>query len=142
MFPSPKLPTSRSPLKRPKLSGATARPQGAFSWPCCATRSSEVPLRVECVDETAALPGDLVLGVLVLLGVCDEHPVADRLDLERCVAGRQARVDEPAVGHESEVTVEDVDPAVVEVGRVERGPGRGVRDREALVDRPVAKSPP
>src|SRR6058998_3597647 len=42
-WPSPKLPTSRSPPNRPKLAGASARPHGAFSWPCCATRTSRFP---------------------------------------------------------------------------------------------------
>src|SRR6266480_4492266 len=36
--PSPKLPTSRSPLNRPKPAGAGAIPQGALSWPWVAIR--------------------------------------------------------------------------------------------------------
>src|SRR2546429_3324768 len=42
-WPSPKLPTIRSPPNRPKLAGASARPHGAFNWPCCATRTSRFP---------------------------------------------------------------------------------------------------
>ena len=42
--PSPKLPTSRSPLNGPKCRGATARPQGAFRGPCETSRRSRWPL--------------------------------------------------------------------------------------------------
>src|SRR5881296_131431 len=42
-WPSPKLPMSRSPPNVPKLAGASARPHGAFNWPCCATRASRFP---------------------------------------------------------------------------------------------------
>src|SRR6266487_2090117 len=43
ILPSPKLPTSRSPLQRPKSDGAHASPHGAFSWPCWATRATRFP---------------------------------------------------------------------------------------------------
>src|SRR3989454_5561042 len=40
MRPLPKLPTSRSPLKKPKSLGARASPHGELSWPLDATRRS------------------------------------------------------------------------------------------------------
>src|SRR5512132_649984 len=42
--PSPKLPTRRSPPNAPKLSGAIARPHGAFRWRFEATRSMNSPV--------------------------------------------------------------------------------------------------
>src|SRR5207247_7396351 len=43
IWPSPKFPTSRSPLKRPTSDGACASPHGAFSWPGSATRATRCP---------------------------------------------------------------------------------------------------
>src|SRR5947207_2837016 len=43
MWPSPKLPTSRSPLNVPKSAGATASPHGELSRPVEATRRSRLP---------------------------------------------------------------------------------------------------
>src|SRR5712671_4108119 len=45
MCPSPKLPTSKSRENFPKLSGASARPQGELSAPPVANRSRKLPLR-------------------------------------------------------------------------------------------------
>src|SRR2546422_6169474 len=43
MRPLPKLPTSRSPLKKPKSAGARASPHGELSRPLEATRRSRLP---------------------------------------------------------------------------------------------------
>src|SRR3989442_1135187 len=37
------LPSLATPPNRPKLAGASAKPHGAFNWPCCATRTSSCP---------------------------------------------------------------------------------------------------
>jgi hypothetical protein len=44
MWPSPKLPISRSPAKVPKVDGATARPHGELSGPCAANCLMKCPL--------------------------------------------------------------------------------------------------
>jgi hypothetical protein len=52
MRPLPKLPTSRSPEKRPKPAGAMAMPQGAFNNPRLTTRAMNAP----CVSKTLTRP--------------------------------------------------------------------------------------
>ena len=86
------------------------------------------------VDEAEPLAGYVVVGVSVLLGVGDEHAIADRLDPEWPVTAGNRRVDESAVGHEIEAPIEDVHAGVVEVGRVEPGSRGRICDRETLVD--------
>src|SRR5439155_6278190 len=88
------------------------------------------------VDESLPLSVQLIDGVRVLFRVGHEDTRADRLDPERGVAGRQARIDEgPRPGDEGEARVEHVDAAVVEVGRVKPVACGRRRERESLVDR-------
>ena len=77
MRPSPKLPIRRSSLKPPKSSGARAMPHGALSGPARTNRLEQVPAGIVDVDEARGLPGDVVLGVGVLLGVGDDDRPAD-----------------------------------------------------------------
>ena len=96
--------------------------------------TKERPVRVEGIDEAETLARDLVVAVGVLLGVGDEDLAAEIRDPEGSVPPGKLGIDEcPGPRDEVEATVEDVHPAVVEVGRVQRVLRR--RDREALVDR-------
>src|SRR5436190_1910502 len=56
IVPSPKLPTSRSPLNVPKLSGAFARPHGASSCPRVATRWRRLPSRSNASTKPSPWP--------------------------------------------------------------------------------------
>ena len=94
MRPSPKLPISSAPLARPKPCGAGAMPHGELSGPRAAKRRSRFPLGVIDVDEPVAGPGDVVLGVRVLLGVGDDDPAVHGLDAER----REAASGSPGPG--------------------------------------------
>ena len=77
---------------------------------------------VEPIDEAEALALDIVLRSRVLLRVADEDLASDLLDTERREPGWDPRIDEPArQRHVAEAAVEDVDPAVVEVRRVQAG---------------------
>src|SRR4029453_5653340 len=87
------------------------------------------------VHEAPARAGDLVFAVGVLLGVGDIQPPAELLDVEGCIAAWQLAVVESARQVDPvELLVEDVDPAVVEVGPVEQGAGSAGGEGQALVD--------
>ena len=91
------------------------------------------------VDDAAALARALVIAARLRLRIGHEDHAVEGLDPERGEALRELRVGERAVpGLLGERPVEDVDPAVVEVGRVEVLLGAvadiGRADREALVD--------
>src|SRR5262249_60284126 len=91
----------------------------------------QLPARVEHVEEAGPRAGDVVRLALVGLRKGDEDRAVDVLDTERRKAVRDLLVDERSRGgHQGERSVEDVDAAVVEVGRIERVP----RDRQALED--------
>ena len=67
--------------------------------------------------------------------------VADRLDAEGRVAGGQVRIGERArARHLGEAGVEDIDDAVVEVGRVQKVGATLGGMRQALVDRAVGRA--
>src|SRR5262249_7475807 len=78
------------------------------------------------VDEAVPRAGDVVVPVLVLLGVGDEEQVVDVLDVERGVAGREARILEGTGPHDRpEILVEDVDRAAAEIGGLEEAAAGG-----------------
>ena len=137
ILPSPKLPTSSALLKVPKLAGAIVMPQGALSLPPGGDQSlDQIARGVEDIDRAdARRRRPRRARCASCIAKADEDLVADRLDAERRVAGRQCRsVNAPGADDRREVRVEDVDDAVVEVGRVEqRRAGLG-GDRQALVD--------
>jgi hypothetical protein len=81
-LPSPTLPTSRSPLKRPKLRGAACDPPGCVQQSPASDPGEQLPAAVEGIDETEAPPGDVVHALGVVLGVADADAAADRLDAE------------------------------------------------------------
>src|SRR4029450_12569831 len=89
---------------------------------------AERALRVVLVHGAESASGHLVLARGVLLRVGDEDVTADRLDPEGRVAARELRIAERARRRDDvERAVEDLDPSVVEVGRVQVV----TRDREA-----------
>ena len=101
MWPSPKLPTSRSPLNCPKLLGARAMPQGELSWvrPPATGREppEQVAARIEDVDEAVPRTRDVIVHGGILLGVGhEEEPIADVRDPEGGETGREVRVGELA----------------------------------------------
>ena len=120
MRPSPKLPTSRSPPKRPNERGACASPQGAFKHPTVPEPREQFPVAVELVDVAA---GRRVVAVhRRAIDVRDEDMAADRLDAERRVPGGNRPVDEGSRQDDAvPLPVVDVDASVVEVGRVDAG---------------------
>ena len=144
MRPSPKLPISRSPPKKPKFAGASAVPHGAFRTPPgLAMRARKLPLRSNALTTPSPAPGSSRMPDGALAGVRDDDPVADRLDPVGAVAGGQVRVHERARRvDELPLRVDDVDPVVGEVGRVEPRTDRRRRrrDREAHVDRADARA--
>src|SRR5207248_10033960 len=92
--------------------------------------AEEGPARAEPVDEAVALAGHVVVGRGVLFRVRDEDRAAEVLDPKGRVAGGDVRVGERARrAHLMEAPVEDVDAAVVEVGRVEEVAARSRGDR-------------
>src|SRR5439155_303274 len=78
-----------------------------------------------------------VLRSRTLLRERHEDSRTDRLDPERSVACRNLRIDEPARRRDGGPGgVEDVEPSVVEVRRIELWARGRRRDREPFVDRP------
>jgi hypothetical protein len=109
-------------LKMPKSDGAIAMPHGAFRLPPTATsRLTSVPAvsNTSTAPKPAPVTSSSASGVLP--GVAHVELVADRLDAERRVARGQVGIGERACRQRDlvEAGVEDVDDAVVEVGRVE-----------------------
>ena len=73
----------------------------------------------------------MLVGLLLCEG--DEQLPTDVMDPERGEPSRDSRIGEGR--DEVEATVENLDRAEAEVGRVEEGAGRSRHQREALVDR-------
>ena len=89
IVPLPKLPTRSLPANPPNPVGATATPTGSRGR--LAGAALEATVVGEHVDEPVAAPGHVVLLGRVLLGVGHVHPVAETGDVERRVAGGDAR---------------------------------------------------
>src|SRR5256712_9115772 len=99
----------------------------------------QVPVRVEGVDEAEALAVELVIRAWHLFRERHEDPRVDRLDPKRCVAAREVRIREPTGSPDGRPRrIEDVNPRVMEVGRVELRARCGRRYRKSLVDRSVS----
>ena len=71
-----------------------AMPHGALSSPRDATRPWNEPSIPKALTYPRPSPCELFVAGGILLGIGDEDLVADGLDPERRVAGRQARIDE------------------------------------------------
>src|SRR6266700_1721213 len=90
----------------------------------------------EHIDESVARSRDVVLLVLILLGIGDEEEALEGLNVEGREARRDTRIEEgPRYRRWTEVAVEDVDRASVEVSRVEEVARPDARDGQPLVDR-------
>src|SRR5207249_1703005 len=101
--------------------GSTNAP-GMCTWPKLPSKTSTWQVHV-------------ILTRRVLLRVRDDDRAADILDSERREPARYIRIDERTGNvHLAEAPVEDIDLAVVEVGRVQAIAG----EREALEDRVLA----
>jgi hypothetical protein len=94
----------------------------------------EIASRIVHIDHAESRAGDVVVFCRVLHRVSDEQVRADCLDAERCEAGGNRRIVE-AAGHRDlrEVSIEDVDLVVMEVGGIEKVGAVVCREREAFV---------
>src|SRR6478672_603310 len=110
---------SRWLLNRPKPAGATAIPQGALSLPRDAAREEEA-VGIEHVDETQPGTCHLVVTPRLAQGVSDVEVSLQIHDIERRETRRNRRIGEAARhGRRYKRVVEDIDLAVVEVGRIQ-----------------------
>src|SRR5207244_2776063 len=97
--------------------------------------TDESPVQPVGVDEPETWTGDLIPSIRILLRVGDEDPVLDPLDPERCVSVGKLRIEECArFVDKIEVAVEDVNAAVVKVGRIQEIAVVRGRNRQTLVN--------
>ena len=110
IVPSPRLPTSSAPPNLPKLSGASARPHGAFSGAARSDSTQQPAVRIEHVDEAEARALHFFLAARVLLRIRHVEVAVDRLDAERREApGRADRGNAPGTVDVLERAVEHID---------------------------------
>src|SRR6516164_118488 len=126
----------QSAAERTEIRRRQRQSPGRIERPIGCKAAHQIAVRVVDVDETESRAGNTI--ATIPLGVCNEEPVVDVLDVEWCKTGREIWIlKSPGSLHGPEGLVEDSDGVVAEIGGKEEAVRGGIgRQGESRVVSP------